>query len=46
MSVNEIDFPIIFLSTGSFVKYFPKNKAKANKIFIIPLVLHREKLDH
>ena len=35
ISDREIDLPIIFLRTGSFVKYFPKNKARANKILII-----------
>ena len=35
ISDKGIDFPITFLSTGSFVKYFPKYKAKANMIFII-----------
>ena len=33
--VNETDFPINFFNTGSFVKYLPKIKAKANKIFMI-----------
>ena len=35
ISVKLTDFPIIFFKTGSFVKYFPKNKASPNKIFII-----------
>ena len=34
-AVKIIDLPIIFLRIGSFVKYFPKNKASPNKIFII-----------
>ena len=29
------DFPKIFFKIDSFVKYFPDNKAKPNKIFII-----------
>ena len=33
--VNAIDFPISFLSTGSFVKYLPNIRARPNKIFII-----------
>jgi len=35
ISDNGIDLPIIFFKIGSLVKYFPKNKDKANKIFII-----------
>jgi ABC-type multidrug transport system fused ATPase/permease subunit len=31
----EIDLPIIFFSIGSFVKYFPKSKARPNKVLII-----------
>ena len=34
-SVNGIDLPIIFFRIGSFVKYFPKKRAKANRILII-----------
>ena len=34
-SLSIIDFPRIFFNIGSFVKYFPNNKAKPNKIFII-----------
>ena len=33
--LDAIDLPIIFLRTGSFVKYFPKYKARANKILMI-----------
>ena len=29
------DLPKIFLRIGSFVKYFQRNKARANKILII-----------
>ena len=35
VSDNEIEPPIIFLSTGSFVKYLPNIKDNPNKIFII-----------
>ena len=34
-SVNEIDLPISFFKTGSFVKYLPKIRPKPNKMFII-----------
>ena len=33
--VNAIDFPINFFNTGSWLKNFPKIKAKPNKTFII-----------
>ena len=33
--VKETQFPINFFNTGSLVKYFPKIKARPNKIFII-----------
>ena len=39
MSVNGIDFPIIFLRTGSLVKYFPKNNDKNISIAIPPLIV-------
>ena len=34
-SLRTIDLPKIFFKTGSFVKYFPNNKAKPNRIFIM-----------